>query len=151
MPFLTYKLNTICNTPVYHPFSIFHDFDHRAVNISNRSTVYSQDPGTARDPADGFGVNTFTHLAYILSVRLVSADGSHTNAGFLPATQSISLTGISTPWRDIERRLASLRDSRATCISNNAGIRFTSWKAKAHTARSVSLIHSTCSHVLCRC
>jgi len=32
MPFLTYKLNTICNTPIYHPFSIFHDFDHHVVN-----------------------------------------------------------------------------------------------------------------------
>src|SRR5882724_13134145 len=31
MQFLTYKLNTICNTPVYHLFSIFHDFDHRPV------------------------------------------------------------------------------------------------------------------------
>jgi len=35
MPFLTYKLNTICSTPVYHLFSIFHDFDHCAVCHSN--------------------------------------------------------------------------------------------------------------------
>src|SRR5882724_8050570 len=38
IPFLTYKLNTICNTPVYHPCSIFHDFDHRAVSAARSFT-----------------------------------------------------------------------------------------------------------------
>jgi len=54
MPFLTYMLNTICNTPVYHPFSIFHDLtttrcllNHGGIKYNMQTQTLQQKPFTS--------------------------------------------------------------------------------------------------------